>query len=119
MTRGDERDTGPREIDTDHRQRLLILAYTRLFLLPERADGSKLTTIASFGTYDVRIVELPFCTSASTPPLRVELYDRANRQIIDSVGCHDLQDTGAATEALITKALRRNDLTIPRQRLAP
>ena len=114
MTRDDEPDPGPRKMDCDDPQRLLILAYTRLFLLPERADGSKLTCIASFGSYDVRLIELPLGRSASVPPLWVELYDRADGRAIDSVGCHDLQDAGMATEALVAEAVRRNTLTAPR-----
>ena len=68
MTRDDEPDPGPRKIDCDDPQRLLILAYTRLFLLPERANGSKLTCIASFGNYDVRL-RFPRCGSNCTTVL--------------------------------------------------
>jgi hypothetical protein len=113
MNRDDDPDTGPQKIDRGDPQCLLILAYTRLFLLPERADGSKLTCIASFGSYDVRLIELPLSRSASTPPLWVELYDRADGRAIDSVGCHDLQDAGDATEALVAEAVRRNASAAP------
>ena len=43
---------------SDNAQQLLVLAYMRLFVLPKRPDGSKLTTLASFGAYRVRLVEL-------------------------------------------------------------
>jgi hypothetical protein len=92
----------------DHPQRLLIVAYTRLFLLPERTDGSKLTTIGSVGAYDVRLIELPIGATPSTVhPLWIELYDTGSGRVIDSAGCHDLQDAGLATEALIGEARRR------------
>jgi hypothetical protein len=89
-------------------QRMLIVAYTRLFLLPERMDGSKLTTIGSVGPYDVRLTELPGGTSTSAiPPLWIELYDALSGRILDSAGCRDLQEAGPVTEAFIAEANRR------------
>jgi hypothetical protein len=101
-------DAGRQKIDHDHPQRLLIVAYTRLFLLPERTDGSKLTTIGSVGAYDIRLVELPIGETPSTVrPLWIELYDTWSGRILDSAGCHDLQEAGSITEAFITEAKRR------------
>ena len=53
-------DPGPdmQDFPPDHPQRLLMQAYARLPLLPERADGSKQTTVASFGAYDLCLSEL-------------------------------------------------------------
>jgi hypothetical protein len=101
-------DSGQQKICSEDPQRMLILAYTRLFLLPERTDGSKLTTIGSVGHYDVRLVELPIGTTPSTVhPLWIELFDTRSGSILDSVGCKDLLDAGAATEVFIAAAKRR------------
>ena len=100
-------DVGWRKFDPDPPQSLLIVTYARLFLLPERTDGSKLTTIASVGTYDIRLTELPIRQNSSEiHPLWVELYDARNGRVLDSAGCHDLQDAGAATEAFIAAPQR-------------
>ena len=53
-SRNDDTEADTPDGPPDSPMRLLILAYTRLFLLPERPDGSKLTVIADFGAYDVR-----------------------------------------------------------------
>jgi hypothetical protein len=106
MTHYEELETG--DVLPDDPQRLLILAYTRLCLLPERPNGSQVTTIMSCGAYDVRLIEVPAAmTAPASPPLWVELYDRRAGQAVDGVGCRDLCVAGAATEAFITEAVRR------------
>jgi hypothetical protein len=91
----------------DHPQRMVIVAYTRLFLLPERKDGSKLTTIASIGGYDIRLIELPIgLTPLHIHPLWVELQNADTGQVLDSTGCRDLPEAAAATDSFITEARR-------------
>ena len=98
-------------MDPDHPQRLLIVAYTRLFLLPERPDGSKLTTIASIGNYDIRLVELPIGpTPTHVHPLWVELQNTSTGRVLDSAGCRDLSEAGAATQGFIAEARRLANL---------
>ncbi len=48
-SRNDDTEADTPDGPPDSPMRLLILAYTRLFLLPERPDGCKLTVIADFG----------------------------------------------------------------------
>ena len=94
-------------IPHDHPQRLLVVAYTRLFLLPECPDGSKLATIASFGDYAVRLIEMPSAEiGAKVAPLWVELYDGRSGRAVDCAGCWDLQDAGAATATFMDEAAR-------------
>jgi hypothetical protein len=102
----EESNDRPPGIDPDHPQRLLVLAYTRLFLLPERPNARRSTTIASYGAFDVRLVEPS--SDGTDGALLVELYDSKNRRVIDAVGCRDLQEAGAATEKLISEAARRS-----------
>jgi hypothetical protein len=84
---------------------MVIVAYTRLFLLPERRDGSKLTTIASVGRYDIRLIELPIgLTPLHVHPLWVELQDAETGRVLDSTGCRDLSDAATATDGFIAEA---------------
>jgi hypothetical protein len=108
MTHRDEFDLDCREGDPEYFQRLLILAYTRLFLLPERADGSKLTTIASFAPYEIRLVEIGPDVANSIPPLWIEIHNTVSGRVLDSAGCWDLQQAGVATEAFIAEVGRLN-----------
>jgi hypothetical protein len=90
-------------------QHLLIIAYARLFALPERNDGSKLTTVISAGHYDIRLAELPSVpTRSDMNPLWVELYDRDTGRVVDSAGCQELEAAGFATEIFLAEAQSRN-----------
>ncbi|MGW5840058.1 hypothetical protein ACWFZ6_18815 [Methylorubrum extorquens] len=86
-------------------QRLLVQAYTRLILLPARADGSKMAVIAQFGTREICLIET---LAADAPPesvaLRVELYDRARGHAVESMACNDLEEAEAATTELMKDA---------------
>ena len=95
-------------IPPDDPQLMLVVAYTRLFLMPERPDGSKCTIVASYGEHDIRLVMMP--PTKFLQPLWIELYDKATGRCIDSMGCRDLDQTHIAAEALIDEALRRNGI---------
>jgi len=104
MTSSEDPDSGmgaPTGVDL---QRLLILAYKRLFLLSEEEDGSKMTTVASFGRYDLRLIEVPVGAASAVPPLWIELYDRHAGRVIDSAGCGDLHDADLVAEVFMTEA---------------
>jgi hypothetical protein len=104
MTSPEDPDSGAEAPTGDDLQRLVILAYTRLFLLPEREDGSKLTTVMSLGRYDLRLIEVPIGTTGAVPPLWIELYDRYAGRVIDSAGCWDLHDADLVAEMFLTEA---------------
>jgi hypothetical protein len=95
MTEENERNCG---IDPHNPQHLLILAYARLFLAPERTDGRKVSTIASQGSLELRLVE--YTVRGPVPPLWIELVDPREGRVIESVGCYDLEEAGAVTERL-------------------
>jgi len=106
MTQDDKRD-GPRDFTGDDPQLLLILAYTRLFLLPEREDGSKATWIAMLGDCELRLLEILVPDGTDVCPLWVELYDRVTCRAVDSIGCRHLYEAGSATELLVAGAKQR------------
>ena len=109
-------DPGPdmQDFPPDHPQRLLMQAYARLPLFPERADGSKQTTVASFGAYDLCLSELsPAIGLLRGYPLRVELCESVSGRVIDSVGCQNFRDAGRAVEAFIAVVLRLDTVTPP------
>ena len=85
---------------------MLVTAYSRLFWLPRQVDGSKRTIIASYGAYDVRLTEVATGPASPIMPLWIELYDSLSNQVIDSAGCRDLQEAGAAVEDFFDEALR-------------
>jgi hypothetical protein len=97
----DERCDGPREFTDDHPQRLLILAYTRLALLPERPDGSKATWIAMLGDCELRLLEIPIPAGTDVCPLWVEIVDRTTGRTINSIGCRHLHEAWSATDRLV------------------
>jgi hypothetical protein len=106
-------DTNPgRDSQVDNAQQLLILAYARLFVLRERPDGSKLTTVASFGSYHVRLIELP-SRPDMVHPLWIELFDGRAGRITDSVGFRNLQDAGQNVEAFIAEAAHLSGIAPP------
>jgi hypothetical protein len=112
LTPCDDTNPGRRDPEADNAQQLLVLAYTRLFLLPERPDGSKLTTVASFGSYHVHLLEL---TSRSNVvhPLWIELFDGRAGRVIDSVGFRDLHDAGRNVEVFMAEAARLSGIAAP------
>src|SRR5215217_2890831 len=95
MTEENRQDGGD---DPSNLQHLLILAYARLWLLPESIDGTKFCTIASRGSLELRLVEYPL--REPVPPLWIELVNPRDGQVIKCIGCRDLQEAGAATERL-------------------
>jgi hypothetical protein len=112
LTLCDDTDPGHREIGHDDPQRQLIVAYTRLFLLPERPNGSKLTTAASVGPYDIRLLELT-SSGGIVHPLWLELFDCRAGQVVDSAGCRDLRDAGRILDVFVAEAARLNEIAPP------
>ena len=79
-------------------------AYVRLFFVPESEDGARTISLARFGNYEVRLVELVQSDGACDPPLWVELYDRNIPGSIDSCGASDLEEMVCAAEQLLSEA---------------
>jgi hypothetical protein len=114
MSSSEDPERDAQNVPRDHPQLLLIQAYTRLFLIPERMDGSKQTTVASFGAYDVRLSELsPAAPSSRTCPLWLELCERVSGRVMDSRGCQDLDDASGVLDAFVADAMRLSGVESP------
>jgi hypothetical protein len=96
---------GP-DLAPDHPRRLLMVAYTRLCMLPSGSNGTRSTTIAAFGDHVVRLIELASCSDISR--IWVELYDAAADYALDGAGCDDISNAVAAAETLLEQAKSLN-----------
>jgi hypothetical protein len=94
------------DLAPDHPRRLLMVAYTRLCMLPLGPNGAKSTTIAAFGDHVVRLIEL--ASSADISPIWVELYDAAADYALDGAGCDDVSNAVTAAETLLEEAKSLN-----------
>jgi hypothetical protein len=82
----------------------LIRAYLNLFLVPRESDGSRKTTLARFGAYEVRLFELALAFAPDTLPLWMELYAHDTGLTVDSFGCDDLDAAVEVADELTTLA---------------
>jgi hypothetical protein len=83
-------------------------AYIRLLLAPKGQDGSKTVSLARFGQYEVRLVELSQIDSADAALFWMELYAHDVQLAVDSCGCHELEEAVIAAEELVSQARRLN-----------
>ena len=111
MSPVDDTDLSSQQPGSNHVQDLLTHAYSRLLLVPERSDGSKVVVVTTIGAFDLRLVELTRIADC-IPPLWIELYDSHSNRIVDSVGRRDLRDLAMVTAKLIDQA-RHLCMTLP------
>jgi hypothetical protein len=81
----------------------LTRAYIRLFLVPEGDDGSRTVSLARFGNYDVRLVEMPTAATAVSP-LWMELYAHDSQTAVDSCSCEAIEEAVQVADELIAQA---------------
>ena len=91
-------DDDLRVLGSDHPQQLLAATYCRLLQLPRQADGTRFAPITKIASWDLRLIDLPLPRCADMRSLWVELVDLTTGRSIDSRGCQDLNEAGAATE---------------------
>jgi hypothetical protein len=89
----------------------LTRAYIRLFLVPVNDDGVRTVSLARFGNYEIRLVELSHTHANDLPPLWMELYAHDDQECIDSCACHDLEEAVRIAEQLISQARELNEAT--------
>ena len=93
-----------RERRDDRAELRLTLGYVELGVTPADRDGTKTVSLARFGEYEVRLVEVLPANRADATPMWLELYSHETRSGIDSCRCYDLEAAVQATEELISRA---------------
>ena len=82
----------------------LIRAYLALFLAPTRDDVTKTVTLARFGAYEVRLIELARTLCGRIPPVWIELYAHDLHCSLDSCGCEEFDEASTSADELISQA---------------
>ena len=83
----------------------LMRAYMYLFLVPADSTGTKSVSLARFGQYEVRLVEL----TADEGGTWLELFARNTQTAIDGCCFRDLQEAADAAGHLISSARQLHD----------
>jgi len=86
----------------------LIRAYVNLFVVPPGKDGSKISSLIRFGSYEVRLFELA-PEFADIFPLWMELYAHDSQSALDSFGCDDFETAVSKADEFITRAKKLNE----------
>jgi len=79
----------------------IMRAYTYLFLVPPDSTGTKRVSLARFGQYEVRLLELETADDRTT---WLELFARNTQTAIDSCCFRDLEEAADAAGHLISSA---------------
>ena len=82
----------------------IMRAYTYLFLVPTDSTGTKRVSLARFGQYEVRLVELEIDRTTW-----LELFARNTQTAIDSCCFRDLEEAADAAGHLISSARQLHD----------
>jgi len=78
--------------------------YVGLALVPMSTNGSRTITLARYGAFEVRLVESQLVSARHASDLRIELYHRDARSIVDSQPCQDLEDAEDIAEYFLSGA---------------
>jgi len=98
-----------RETQGDRAELRLTRGYVHLCVAPLDADGAKIVTLARFGHYDVRLVELVPANPTDPASMWLELYSHETQCAIDSCRCYELEAAAQATEGLISQAKKLDE----------
>ena len=94
-------DFGNRNIRLVNR---LYGAYVSLTLAPKNASGDRIVSVARFGAFEVRLVELANRPETAGPDFWIELFRHDAQWSLDSYRCHDLDEGEPITHRLISDA---------------
>jgi hypothetical protein len=89
-------------------ERLLLQAYTRLPLLPQKDDGSRTAILCRSGILQVRLTEVP-PKHVRELPLWIELYDTTARSYVESFGCAEIEDAVSTVARMVAAAERSSE----------
>ena len=87
----------------------LCQAYVGLVLAPTAEDGSRTTSVARFGAFEVRMIERADQRVRDAADFWIELYRHDTRSSLDSFLCQDLDDGESIVEQLIWCARQLNE----------
>ena len=93
-----------RESSDDRAELRLTRGYVELGVVPADHHGAKTVSLARFGEYEVRLVEIVPANRADATPMWLELYSHETQSGMDSCRCYDLEAAVQATEELISRA---------------
>lgn len=79
-------------------------AYVALFLAPKGKDGTRTISLARYGVFEVRLIELPDCHSSDASLSWLELYRHDTNTSVDSYRCDELDEAETAVEHLVSSA---------------
>ncbi len=80
----------------------VVRAYTYLFLVPADSTGTKSVSLARFGQYEVRLLEMAIANDRTTTWL--ELFARNTQTAIDGGCFRDLEEAADVAGHLISSA---------------
>jgi hypothetical protein len=90
-------------------EREFMLAYLTLFLVPPGEGEVKIVSLARFGSYEARLIEL-----VTLPPepaaLYLELYAHDTCASLDSFRCSEFDEAVVAADAFVARAREMHDL---------
>jgi hypothetical protein len=89
--------------DSSSVETLVRRAFDQLVNVSWDENRSRTASLATFGNYEIRLVEIFSADADNRPYLWVELYSRELRIIVDSCGCGDLEAAVLAAEYLMSQ----------------
>jgi hypothetical protein len=92
-----------RHENTLHMDRL-YKSYVGLGLTPRNESGSRIMSVARFGTFEVRLIEFVDCNRQGSWDLWIELYRHDTQSSLDSCLCDDLDEVESLGEHLLSQA---------------
>jgi hypothetical protein len=86
--------------------------YISLLLTPKNTDGSCTVSLARYGAYEVRLVELAHGHDEDDSSLWLRLYDRDSRASLDNRRCDDLEHAELLMEHLLSRAMQLHGIHV-------
>ena len=88
---------------------LVTHAYLQLVNVAWDPNGSRSASLATYGNYQVRLLELLPVANRNVPFLWIELHDLAAQTTVNSFGCDDFEGIVHAAEQVISQAKKLAD----------
>jgi hypothetical protein len=82
----------------------LYSAYVSLTFAPKNESNSRMVSVARFGAFEVRLVELADHPNTEGPDFWIELYRHDAKSSLDSYRCQDLEEGEPIANRLISDA---------------